>query len=96
MPHKFAFILLFIVSLSSAQDLYVATDSDKDRQGVARRKNECLRALKDCDYVFLFDDDCFPIKDGWVNFFIQSGDAHLLYLHSDLHSFILNSKKPYA
>ena len=62
--------------------IYVATDTDEDRRGVAYRKNECLRALKDCDYVFLFDDDCFPIKDGWVDYFItHSGGAHLLYLN---------------
>ena len=36
--------------------IYVADDSN-ERKGVAYRKNECLRALKDCDYVFLFDDD---------------------------------------
>ena len=62
--------------------IYAATDTDEDRRGVAFRKNECLRALKDCDYVFLFDDDCFPIKDGWVDYFItHSGGAHLLYLN---------------
>lgn len=70
--------------------LYVATDSDfpswknpenSGRKGVAYRKNECLRALKDCDYVFLFDDDCFPIKDGWVEFFTGSKLNHLLFLN---------------
>lgn len=45
--------------------LYIAKDTDEDRQGVAKRKNECLRALKDCDYIFLYDDDCYPIKEGW-------------------------------
>ena len=45
--------------------LYIATDSDDDRRGVAKRKNECLKALQDCDYIFLFDDDCYPIKEGW-------------------------------
>lgn len=45
--------------------LYVARDTDADRQGVAKRKNECLKALKDCDYIFLFDDDCYPVKEEW-------------------------------
>ena len=36
--------------------IYVATDTDEDRRGVAFRKNECLRSLKNCDYIFLFDD----------------------------------------
>lgn len=61
--------------------LYVATDTDSDRRGVAYRKNECLRALKDCYHIFLFDDDCYPINDGWVEFFIDSCYNHLLFLN---------------
>jgi hypothetical protein len=72
--------------------IYIATDTDEDRKGVAFRKNECLRALKDCDYVFLFDDDCFPIKDGWVDFFVNSGCGHLLYLN-ETHNFIFKDEK---
>lgn len=67
-------------------NLYIATDTDEDRRGVAYRKNECLRALKDCDYVFLFDDDCFPIKDGWVDFFIKSDVDHLIFCDKKLHA----------
>ncbi len=62
---------------------YVANDSE-ERKGVAFRKNECIYNLRDCDYIFLFDDDCFPIKDGWVEFFIEehkrTGENHFLYL----------------
>jgi len=60
---------------------YCAKDTVDDRKGVSARKNECLRALSHCDYVFLFDDDCYPNKDGWANFFIESGMNHLLYLN---------------
>ena len=52
--------------------IYVATDTDEDRRGVAFRKNECLRSLKNCDHIFLFDDDCYPINDGWIDFFINA------------------------
>lgn len=62
--------------------LYIAEDTDLERKGVAYRKNECLRALKDCDHIFLFDDDCFPIKSGWEQFFINSKYNHLLYLNA--------------
>ena len=64
--------------------IYIADDS-LERKGVAFRKNECLRALKDCDYVFLFDDDCYPIKDGWVDFFIESRTHHLLFMNEKFH-----------
>ena len=63
----------------SGVTIYVADDSN-EYKGVAYRKNECLRALKDCDYIFLFDDDCYPIKSDWVDYFIKSGQNHLLYL----------------
>lgn len=66
--------------------LYIAFDTDENRKGIAYRKNECLRALSDCDYIFLLDDDCYPIKDGWINFFIEnSGERHLLYMIPRLH-----------
>jgi len=49
-----------------------------------------LRALKDNDYIFLFDDDCYPIRDGWVEFFISEykksgGYSHFLFLNDKLH-----------
>ena len=46
-------------------ELHIAVDTEIDRQGVAKRKNECLKALKNCDYIILFDDDCYPIRQGW-------------------------------
>ena len=64
--------------------MIIADDSD-DRKGVAFRKNQCLRHLKDCDYVFLFDDDCYPIKKGWVDIFINSKEEHLMYLDPKFH-----------
>lgn len=69
--------------------IYVADDSN-ERKGVAYRKNECLRALKDNDYVFLFDDDCYPIRDGWVEFFVHSKFEHLLYLNKYFHGNPIN------
>ena len=64
---------------------YLAADSYEDRRGVAYRKNECLRNLKDCDYIFLFDEDCFPIDDNWIEVFINAhkatGNHHFIYQH---------------
>lgn len=69
--------------------LYVAEDTDEDRKGIALRKNECLYHLQDCEYIFLFDDDCYPIKEGWEDFFInahkESGYHHFCYLTKNLH-----------
>ena len=65
--------------------IYIAEDTDANRKGVAYRKNECLRALTECDYVFLFDDDCYPIKQGWIEYFVQSGYEHLIYCNPNSH-----------
>lgn len=66
--------------------IHIAKDTDEDRRGIAYRKNECLRALQDCDYVFLFDDDCFPIKNGWIEFCINEDAEHLLFLSDKIHT----------
>lgn len=64
---------------------HIANDS-KERKGVSYRSNECLRELYNagCDYMFLFNDDCAPIKKGWCEFFIEaskaSGQHHFMYL----------------
>lgn len=44
--------------------------------GIAKAKNKCLELLDDCDYIFLFDDDCYPIKHGWAESYINSGLHH--------------------
>lgn len=65
---------------------FVISDECKreKRMGVAFSKNANLTMLKDCDYIFLFDDDCFPIKEGWAYYFINahkaSGQHHFMYL----------------
>jgi GT2 family glycosyltransferase len=66
--------------------IHVAVDTDEDRKGVAYRKNECLRVLKDFDYIFLLDDDTYPIKEGWIDFFINSCEEHLLFLNKAIHN----------
>ena len=71
-------------------ELYIAEDTDEDRKGIAYRKNECLRALQHCDHIFLYDDDCYPIKKGWEDFFIKSGYQHLLFLNEYNHNFLIN------
>lgn len=71
--------------------IYVADDSI-ERKGVAYRKNECLRALKDCDYIFLLDDDVSIIKDGWIEFFVNgAGNNHVMFLNDKLHNYTHNS-----
>ena len=68
------------------RDIHIAYDSPQNRLGIAARKNECLIGARDsgADYIFLFDDDTFPIKEGWADLFINaskaSGQQHFMYL----------------
>lgn len=34
--------------------------------GIARAKNRCLAELDGCDYLMLLDDDCRPVRKGWM------------------------------
>lgn len=67
--------------------LHIARDYPLKRKGVAGVKNECLRALKHCDYIYLFDDDCFPIHPDWWKPFIEAHlrtrQHHFLWLMDD-------------
>lgn len=47
---------------------------------ISRAKNMCLYNLRDCDHIFLLDDDVF-VKSGWVEFFTLSGLNHSLYMN---------------
>lgn len=48
--------------------------------GIARAKNKCLELLSDCDHIFLFDDDTYPITEGWYKPYVESPEHHLMYL----------------
>lgn len=48
--------------------------------GIARAKNKCLELLSDCDHIFLFDDDTYPIAPHWYAPYIYSPEHHLMYL----------------
>lgn len=51
----------------------IRVQTDDQREGVAKTRNACLRYLMDqgCDYLFMFDDDCYPIMVGWERYFID-------------------------
>lgn len=84
-PKHLDLFLSQIAKYNSTDKVPIFTDDSKERKGIAYRKNECLKELKDCDYIFLFDDDCLVLKEGWAEFFIEaskaSGQQHFNYLH---------------
>ena len=77
-----------VVKYSKFDSLYIHNDTEF--KGVAYSKNMCLYNLKHCDYIFLFDDDCYPITEGWIEYLITtfktSGQSHFLLLWDKLHT----------
>ena len=67
--------------------VYIADDSIECK-GVAYRKNECLRSLRHCEHIFLLDDDIKILQFGWVDFFINSGREHLLFMNRYTHQYL--------
>ncbi len=43
-----------------------------ERLGIAKAKNRCLKALQGCEVIFLFDDDCYPTKQGWASLYADA------------------------
>lgn len=54
-------------------------------QGVVGAKNACLRALMEagCEELFLWDDDAWPVREGWHKPYIDSPEPHLAYQFLD-------------
>lgn len=73
-PTIFAKTLSQIKKFQPLNSKIVVVDDSNDevRLGIARAKNKCLAQLKDCDHIFLFDDDLYPIKEGWAEFYIKA------------------------
>lgn len=48
----------------------------KSRLGVSKAKNACLWELRDCEHVFLFDDDSWPQCDNWAETWIKINEVN--------------------
>lgn len=59
--------------------------ANRDRLGIAKNKNKCIERLynMNCDYYFLFDEDCYPSKYGWEMLYIKAheytGIHHMIF-----------------
>lgn len=60
---------------------HLAVVHDDTHMGVAYSKNKCLAYLYDigCEHIFLFDDDTYPIAEGWWKPYVYSKEPHLMY-----------------
>lgn len=86
----------YIVVVDDASDVPYENDSVdvyrfSQQVGIARAKNKCLELLEDCDHIFLFDDDIYPVTEGWEQRYIQNGEKHLCYTWHVLHNGKVNA-----
>lgn len=70
---------LVIIDDGSKVPLANATYRFRTNQGSPIAKNKCLELLDDCEHIFLFDDDTYPIKEGWHDAYVNAGVKHLNY-----------------
>lgn len=70
------------------QSTTICVEVDSERTGVSKTRNRVIKRLYDsgCDYIALFDDDCFPFQRGWQTFlenaYLSSG-SHVLVMPKD-------------
>ena len=87
LPYK-----LVIVDDGSPISAKQATFRFEKNQGSPIAKNKCLELLDDCEHIFLFDDDTYPIKEGWQQAYIGSGVKHLNYTFKYQHTIVDNMR----
>ncbi|MNK58636.1 Glycosyl transferase family 2 [compost metagenome] len=82
-------------ALATTRDLTVV--NSPERLGIAKAKNRCLQGLADCDVLFLFDDDCYPVKEGWATLYAEAiaatGIQHFNFNDSRRHRLLKKTVK---
>lgn len=68
---------LFIVDDGSEIPFVSANIRNEKALGIAACKNQCLSLCDDADFIFLADDDIYPITKNWYKPYIESGEKHL-------------------
>src|SRR5690606_14568308 len=73
--------VLLIVDDASNENYANAHYRFEKRAGIPKVKNMCLQLAMNtgANHIFLFDDDIYPVIDGWEKPYIESGINHLSY-----------------
>ena len=70
---------IVVVDDASSEIVQEATFRFEENVGVATAKNKCFELLDDCEHIFLFDDDTYPLVEDWWKPYIESKEPHLMY-----------------
>lgn len=68
---------IVVVDDGSTRPVPGATYRFKKNAGTPTAKNKCLELLDDCEHIFLFDDDCYPVVHDWWKPYVESPELHL-------------------
>jgi len=68
---------------TSYGDVYIIINNDINQIGAPSSRNFCIKSMMDegCDYMFLFDDACYPIMYGFDKYIVDEAvknDLHFL------------------
>lgn len=74
---------IVVVDDASAVPVTEANFRFERNVGIAGAKNKCLELLDDCEHIFLFDDDTYPLVDDWWKPYVESPEPHLMYIFQD-------------
>ena len=58
----------------TSHETFIYTDTE--RLGPGHARNQVLKHFDGYDHVFIFDDDCYPTRLGWEDYFIQEAQRH--------------------
>lgn len=80
LPQGAAFV---VVDDASERPVEQATFRFEKNAGIARSKNKCLELLanEDVEHFFLFDDDAWPLVEGWWEPYVASAEPHLMWVY---------------
>ena len=62
--------------IAESFEINVIYKFSNSRLGVSKAKNACLWELRDCEHVFLFDDDAWPQRHNWAETWIKINEAN--------------------
>src|SRR5690606_29642127 len=71
---------IVVVDDASTKPVPEATYRFDKNVGIARAKNKCLELLQDCEHIFLFDDDIYPLEEEWWRPYVESPEPHLMWI----------------
>ncbi|MGK4567838.1 glycosyltransferase family 2 protein [Flavobacterium sp. 3HN19-14] len=76
---------LVVVDDASSTPVKEATFRFNKNVGIAAAKNKCIELLMnaDCEHLFLFDSDTYPLCSDWWKPYVECSEPHLNYIFKD-------------